>query len=298
MSEKIKLLCQRQDELLSHLVSSQFIPAPRIRSAMEYVITSGGKRIRPLLVYLCGELLHVPINILDIIATSVEITHCYSLVHDDLPAMDDDDYRRGKLSCHKAYDEATAILVGDGLQALAIENLVSQLPAFLPCGKVVAITLHLTKASGVCGMVSGQSLDLTELNNPLLTEKHLANIHQLKTGKLIAACIEMVMVASEITLAEKESLTKFAESLGLLFQMQDDFLDQYANASLGKKRSSDQANNKITYAGLFSSEELLHKIHSLHNHTLNCLQLYKPRSDELIALIESLLQRTNLTALP
>ena len=128
---------ERHEKILNDLINKIEIPAPRIKEAMIYVLFPGGKRLRPTLVYLCGELIDAPLQSLDLIAAAIEFTHCYSLVHDDLPAMDNDDFRRGKPSCHRAFDEATAILVGDALQSLAIEILVTELPHSLSLDKVI-----------------------------------------------------------------------------------------------------------------------------------------------------------------
>lgn len=197
------------------------------------------------MVYLTGNILDLDLKILDVIAAAIELTHCYSLIHDDLPAMDNDDLRRGKPSCHKAFDEATAILVGDGMQALAIEVLLTHLSPLLPPQQVIAITLELVKASGISGMVSGQSLDLSELAKSSTGEEQLREIHYLKTGRLILACIEMVLNAHSAPEAYKAALRTYASHLGLVFQMQDDYLDRYAPAEfLGKGRSSDLANEK------------------------------------------------------
>ncbi|HBI21075.1 MAG TPA: geranyl transferase, partial [Legionella sp.] len=135
-SETIENHRLRHETVLHDLLHSAHIPAPRLKEAMFYVLFPGGKRFRPLLVYLCGELIGVNQTCLDIIAAAIELIHCYSLVHDDLPAMDDDDQRRGKPSCHRAFDEATAILVGDGMQAMAIDILLTQLPHLLPLPQV------------------------------------------------------------------------------------------------------------------------------------------------------------------
>src|ERR1700742_665723 len=205
-----------QHELVLHrLVSETSIPAPRVKEAILYSLFPGGKRVRPTLVYLSGEILGANQTCLDLIAASIELTHCYSLIHDDLPAMDNDDLRRGKLSCHKAFDEATAILAGDGMQALAIEILLTHLPASINPTQVIEIVRELVVASGTAGMVSGQSLDLSELSKPGLSEAQLCTIHELKTGKLISACIKMVVAASEAFNLHAEALINYASYLGL-----------------------------------------------------------------------------------
>lgn len=283
---------ERHETHLKHLIETAEIPATRIKEAMNYTLFPGGKRLRPLLVYLCGTLLNIPIDVLDHLAAAVELIHCYSLVHDDLPAMDNDDLRRGKPSCHRAFDEATAILVGDGMQAFAVELLINTLPALLPAPRVIAIVHVLVNACGPTGMVSGQSLDLSELNNPQLNEPLLRHIHTLKTGRLMQACINMPLAATTPTAWERDALRAFSTHLGLVFQMQDDYLDAYhAPETLGKNRASDAANQKITFAQLYSKDELKSLI--LH-HFLQSEQALLPFNEArlpLLELIQSLQER-------
>ncbi len=263
----------RHEKILRDLVNQADIPAHRIKDAMLYTLFPAGKRLRPMLVYLCGELLQTHIHSLDIIAVAIELMHTFSLVHDDLPAMDNDDYRRGRPSCHRAFDEATAILVGDGMQALSIDILLSELPKSLSMAQIVAVTKELVSACGPSGMVSGQSLDMSELSQLAIQEEQLRQIHLLKTGKLILACINMVLAASQPTERydiswpnQVESLQSFGLHLGLLFQMQDDYLDRFGQSDLlGKGRSSDSANQKQTFATLCDQATLLEHIqHHLH----------------------------------
>ncbi|KTD57274.1 polyprenyl synthetase family protein [Legionella shakespearei] len=292
----IELYTQRHERYLEELLAGTETPAKVIQSAMHYSLFPGGKRIRPVLVYLAGELLEVSLSALDVIAAAIELTHCYSLIHDDLPAMDDDDLRRGKPSCHKAYDEATAILVGDGMQALAIEALLTRLPPLLHAGQIVAITRELVKASGVSGMVSGQSLDLSELATSSVTEAQLKEIHHLKTGKLIQACFEMVLAAqSNTTEQETAALRTYAHHIGLVFQIQDDYLDYYAPAELlGKGRSSDLANKKTTFATLFTRSQLEADIANHYQIALDSLKLFGAKANHLIELTSQLEKRSKL----
>jgi farnesyl diphosphate synthase len=239
-----------------------------------------------MLVYYTGELTGANHQVLDIIAAAIEFTHCYSLIHDDLPAMDDDDFRRGKPSCHKAFDEATAILAGDGLQALAFELLLNRLPAFISPSQTVAVALILAKASGISGMVSGQSLDLNELNQNAISEERLQEIHLLKTGRLISACFTMVLAASPACHPDlAQALTGYAHHMGLVFQIQDDYLDQYAPVELlGKNRSSDTANQKTTYATLYNKTQLEKQIHFHFQSALALLQPFGKLAQGLIDL--------------
>jgi len=283
----------RLEKGLRDVIQTTSIPAERIREAMLYALFPGGKRLRPQLVYLSGNLLNVPHTALDSIAIAIELIHAYSLVHDDLPAMDNDDMRRGKPSCHRAFDEATAILVGDGLQALAIDVLLSQLPHTLPTPKVLAVTHELVKACGPAGMVSGQSLELSELTHKHITETTLSQIHDLKTSQLMLACINMTLAASDPTPEIVHALRTFATHLGLAFQMQDDYLDAYGpTEGLGKNRASDHENNKSTFASCYT-EKALQQIIQIHfEKTEQALDLFKNRAEPLCALLHELLKRS------
>ncbi|ASQ46902.1 polyprenyl synthetase family protein [Legionella clemsonensis] len=295
------MINQAIDKYLTHyeiifnqIVSQADIPAPRLKEATLYSLFSGGKRLRPLLVYLCGEVTDVQQATLDIIATAIELIHCYSLIHDDLPAMDNDDFRRGKPSCHRAFDEATAILVGDGLQALAVDILLTHLPQYLTPLQVKNITHELVKASGFSGMVSGQSLDLSELSSRTIAESRLCFIHSLKTGKLISACFNMVLAASQASITTTDALRDFATQLGLVFQMQDDYLDHYTETNqLGKGRASDAANNKITFATLYDKTALLALIHNYFQQAREALAPLGDKANNLIALTEYIQQRSH-----
>ncbi len=280
------------EQVLINLLKQADIPAPRIREAITYSLFPGGKRLRPILVYLCGDLLGINQASLDMIAASIELTHCYSLVHDDLPAMDNDDIRRGKPSCHRAFDEATAILVGDGMQSLAIDILLTHLPHALSMPQVIAITHELVKASGPAGMVSGQSLDISELANPLISETELCKVHQLKTGKLISACINMVLAAGHPTPPVIDSMHQFSEHLGLLYQMQDDYLDYYDQGkSLGKGRASDVENKKTTFATLYTQAELSQRIAQHFQKAQTALMTLPLKTDDLLDFMNYLQQR-------
>jgi farnesyl diphosphate synthase len=283
------------ENVLRELLDNALIPAHRIKEAIAYSLFPGGKRLRPTLVYLCGKIMDINQHSLDMIAASIELTHCYSLVHDDLPAMDNDDFRRGQPSCHRAFDEATAILVGDGMQALAIDILLSNLPKSLNMTQVVEITHELVKSSGPAGMVSGQSLDLSELVNSSISEDQLREIHLLKTGKLILACINMVLAAAYPTPTAANALRQFANHLGLVFQMQDDYLDKYADSNaLGKGRSSDEANQKTTFATLYNQSELNQLITKHFQLAEEALAPLAQRADDLRNFIQQLHQRIGM----
>lgn len=282
----------RHERSLQRVLQEADVPAARLREAMIYALFPGGKRLRPCLAYLSGELLGIPVECLDIMAAAIELTHAYSLVHDDLPAMDNDDFRRGKPSCHRAFDEACAILVGDALQALAIDLLLTELPAFLPSDKVLAVTRELVHASGPAGMVSGQSLDLSELAQGKVDEVLLRRIHNLKTGRLISACVRMPLAAGSPDPVQRQALTEYADHLGLVFQMQDDYLDEYAPVtSLGKARASDSANQKTTFAALYQQQALADLINEHFARVENALTPLADAASDLRALSQAMQQR-------
>lgn len=283
---------ERHERVLQDLLQQQTIPASQLREATHYVLFSGGKRIRPLLVYACGELFALPLASLDIMAAAIEMMHTYSLVHDDLPAMDNDDLRRGRPTCHRAYDEATAILVGDGLQALSVEILTRNLPKTLEPQQILAIVQELVNACGPSGMVSGQSLDLSALKGPDISAEHIETVHQLKTGRLILACINVVLAAAQPSVHEMDALRQFGQHLGILFQMQDDYLDQFGNKdALGKGRSSDLANQKQTFANVCSQSTLAELIVQHIKHAEHALALFQDRSQSLKELLMNIQKR-------
>lgn len=228
----------------------------RLYAAMQYAVLNNGKRIRPALVYATGQVLNVPIERLHAAAAAIELTHCYSLVHDDLPAMDDDDLRRGMPSCHKAFGEAVAILTGDALQVMAFEVLSD--PELNPVEPQlqVAMIAALARASGASGMILGQAEDI-EAENKIISLDELAHMHQRKTGALLNACLEVSIIAAgkENDATVRESLLDFGHNIGLAFQIQDDILDETSDdQTLGKPAGSDLAANKSTYTTLLGLE--------------------------------------------
>jgi len=226
------------------LPAASHYPA-RLHEAMRYAC-DGGKRLRALLVYAAGETLGLEAQTLDAPAAAVELIHAYSLVHDDLPAMDDDDLRRGRPTVHKAYDEATAILVGDALQTLAFGTL-TRGSGLSPAQKLGMIEA-LTDASGSCGMVGGQAIDLQSEGKDLSLPE-LENLHIHKTGALIRACLKLASLAApSLGHAQAEALDRYGKCIGLAFQIQDDVLDiEGSSAELGKTAGKDSASLKSTY---------------------------------------------------
>lgn len=266
--------------LKKHLPSPSQIPQ-RLHRAMHYAVFNGGKRLRPLLVYATGNALEAPLENLDPIAVAVEFMHCYSLVHDDLPSMDNDDWRRGQPTCHKAFNEATAILVGDALQTLAFSCLPS-----IPMLKV------LSKASGSYGMAGGQDLDL-EAEGKKLDLIGLEYMHRLKTGALIEASIELAaVVAGYQDTSEMRILKKFAQHSGLAFQIQDDILDvEGSTENLGKTAGIDSTNKKATYTSILGIHEAKRRLQLHHETAMDMLNQLTLDTEDLEQLCSYIVKR-------
>ncbi|TFH87626.1 (2E,6E)-farnesyl diphosphate synthase [Billgrantia azerbaijanica] len=240
----------RVDACLAALFEGRRAPAPRLEAAMRHGLLVGGKRLRPVLVYLAGRALGAADEALDAPAAAVELIHAYSLVHDDLPAMDDDDLRRGQPTVHKAFDEATAILAGDALQCLAFEVLARADHPRLP-----ALIRTLAGAAGRDGMVGGQALDLAAVGGHPDVEA-LACVHAHKTGALIRAAVRLgALAAVAETDPRVAALERYAAAIGLAFQIHDDVLDVAGDtATLGKTAGADAAHDKPTYPALLGLE--------------------------------------------
>lgn len=254
MNKALDVIKERvQEQMLLALVGLS-IADERLAQAMSYSVLNGGKRIRPFLLYTTAEVFAGPPEQADLAAVAVEMLHSYSLVHDDLPAMDDDDLRRGKPTCHVKYDEATAILAGDALLTAAFE-LLTKMP--VSAEKKLLLIELLAKASGCAGMVAGQSTDLNHVGEAINIEQ-LEAMHRLKTGALIRASVLMGAHCGQIkpTEAELRALANYADAIGLAFQVQDDLLDVLSDTqTLGKESGADEALNKPTYPALLGIEE-------------------------------------------
>lgn len=269
------------------------VAGKRLSEAMKYSLFNGGKRVRPILAYAAALATSENLQNRDHIhpvACAVEAIHAYSLVHDDLPAMDDDELRRGKPTCHIAYDEATAILAGDALQTLAFEALTQA--STLTAQTRLRLIKQLAKASGAEGMVVGQSIDLNAVDQTLsIGELELMHAH--KTGALIRASVQMGAIASEqASPTQILALGNYADAIGLAFQVQDDILDVTADtATLGKPQGSDQASNKPTYVSLLGLNAAKVKAADLHQTALDALADFDHRADALRALSAYIVQR-------
>ncbi|ODS10687.1 (2E,6E)-farnesyl diphosphate synthase [Vibrio scophthalmi] len=241
--------------------------------AMRYGLLLGGKRARPFLVYITGQMLGCDVEHLDTPASAVECIHAYSLIHDDLPAMDDDELRRGQMTCHIKFDEATAILTGDALQTMAFTILAEgQLNPIAEAQRIKMVQV-LAQASGAAGMCMGQSLDL-QAENRLVSLSELEEIHRNKTGALMKSAIRLgALAAGEKGIEVLPLLDKYADAIGLAFQVQDDILDIIGDTeTLGKPQGSDQELNKSTYPALLGLEGAVNKANNLLEEALQALQ--------------------------
>lgn len=260
----------------------------RLHAAMRHATLGGGKRMRPLLVYAAGTMTGADEGVLDAPATAVELIHAYSLVHDDLPAMDDDALRRGQPTVHIAFDEATAILAGDALQTLAFEVLAGS-----DAGAVlrVAWLQTLAQASGVAGMCGGQALDI-DATGQLQSLQALQHMHALKTGALIRASVRLGALAGGVEEATLQRLDAFAQALGLAFQVRDDILDVEASSQiLGKTAGKDAAQSKSTYPALLGIDGAKARLDALAIQMHQLLEPFGARADPLAALGELAIKR-------
>ena len=256
-------------------------------SAMRYSVLNGGKRLRPILAYLTGELNDTEAEYIDTLASSLELIHCYSLIHDDLPAMDDDELRRGNPTTHKKFDEATAILAGDALQPLAFE-LISTIKTS-DRNKVQMIS-SLSEACGYLGMVGGQIKDIN--SNQIKDVESLDSMHSEKTGRLIQASIETAGILSGLSTSDIESLKEYGGKIGLAFQIQDDIIDIESPASVsGKDQGSDIGKDKTTYPSLVGLEASKVRAQELSNDAKKILQPINKNTDNLDKLADYIVSR-------
>ena len=287
--------CQIRAEkaLESRLPGAAQMPA-RLHEAMRYSTLGGGKRLRPLLTYATGTALGVNLDILDGPACAMEYIHVYSLIHDDLPAMDNDDLRRGKPTCHKAYDEATAILAGDALQAQAFLILAQDPTIAVPAASRLQMIETLARASGSVGMVGGQAIDLESVGQHIDLPS-LENMHIRKTGALIRASVQLACHAApslDPVLAGK--LDHYAKCIGLSFQIQDDILDEESDtATLGKTQGKDRDNQKPNYPALLGMSGAKAKAMELHEDAIASLESLGESATLLRQLSHFIIQRRN-----
>ena len=287
--------CQtRVDKALNQWLPEPSIQPEKLHQAMRYATFNGGKRVRPMLVYAAGQALGVIPEQLDGCASAVELIHAYSLVHDDLPAMDDDDLRRGSPTCHKAFDEATAILAGDALQTLAF-HVLSKDPALTgDPGIRLQMIEALAVASGSRGMAGGQAIDLDAIGKSLDIAQ-LENMHIHKTGALIRASVSMgILSAQNAPSGLTERLDHYAKCIGLAFQVQDDILDVESDTeTLGKTQGKDKAQDKPTYPSLLGLQEARQHAQDLLDEALESLEAFDDKADPLRWLAAYIVQRSH-----
>ena len=287
----------RRDAAAIEAMLDRLLPVPdaaerRVWQAMRYAVLNGGKRLRGFLVVRVAALFGAPATAALRVAAAVEMLHAYSLVHDDLPAMDDDDLRRGKPSCHRQFDEATAILAGDALQTRAFEVLAepeTAVDARLRC----ALVLALARASGAAGMVGGQMADM-EGEGRRLNEAEVLHMQALKTGRLLQFSAEAGAVLGAASPVEQAAIAEFGRHLGAAFQVADDLLDTLATTEeLGKSAGKDEAAGKATLVALLGVAEATRRARELADAARHALDMFGPSADVLRALTEYVVSRRN-----
>ncbi len=292
LQEQLNTYQARVETALEHWLPEANREPEHLHAAMRYAVLGEGKRIRPVLVYASGEAFGVSPAALDGCASAVEMIHAYSLVHDDLPAMDDDDLRRGRPTLHKQFDEATAILAGDALQALAFHVLAHDENINVEAGQRVKMINTLALASGSLGMAGGQAIDLDSVGKDLNLQE-LENMHLHKTGALIRASVELGGLCSNEVDTERFALmSQYADCIGLAFQVHDDILDIESDTeTLGKPQGSDMARNKPTYPNLLGLEGARQTAQKLHAQALDCLRDFDDKADTLRMIADYIVQR-------
>ncbi len=281
LSPALAALGARAEQALDHALPSAQQPPADLHRAMRYAVLGGGKRLRPLLTYASGQALGAPLARLDAPACAVEIIHAYSLVHDDLPAMDDDALRRGRPTCHVAFGEATAILAGDALQALAFERLADATTLDVDAATRIEMLRTLAAACGAEGMAGGQAFDLAAVGR-VLDLAELEHMHACKTGALIRAAVRLGALAAGAGVDALLALDRYATAFGLAFQVRDDILDvEGATADLGKTAGKDARAAKPTFPSILGLEASRARLASLTNEALAALAGFAAEADRL-----------------
>jgi farnesyl diphosphate synthase len=277
------------EAVLDVVLSANGAHSEKLLNAMRYSALGGGKRIRALLCYAAAELCGTEANLADAGASAVELIHAYSLVHDDMPCMDDDDLRRGKPSCHKQYDDATALLVGDALQSLAF-SVLSQANICQNASLQLSLVHTLANAAGMSGMAGGQALDLSAVGQPL-SQQALEHMHQLKTGALIKA--SALLGAANGNAAQLAAIEAYANNIGLAFQVVDDILDVEADsATLGKTAGKDAMSNKPTYVTILGLDVAKQHANSLFGAAMDAIAPFGEEAQRLRELGHLIMQRS------
>ena len=292
MQSALQIARERVEQQLQQHIRQLDLQHQRLAEAMTYGVLNGGKRLRPFLVYATAEALGGNREQADSAAVALEMVHSYSLVHDDLPAMDDDELRRGRPTTHIAFDEATAILAGDALQALAFGWL-AEAPGLSESVRLLMVR-ELARASGHGGMVGGQAIDLESVGKTLALAQ-LETMHRHKTGALIETSVRIgALTAPSVNEQALASLTQYAKALGLAFQVQDDLLDIEGDTTvIGKPQGSDAARAKPTYPALLGLEGAREHLANLLEQAQQSLQAFGPEADPLRAMADYVVARTH-----
>jgi len=290
LKELLQRYRQRVDSKLDDFLPAETQQPNELHAAMRYSTLNGGKRVRPFLVYATGQALDIDLNLLDHAACAVELIHSYSLVHDDLPAMDDDELRRGQKTCHIQFSEATALLTGDALQTLAFELLTAN-NGVAPKEQVQLVRI-LAQASGSLGMAGGQAIDLAAVGMQLSLAE-LQNMHLHKTGALIRSAVNMAACVANLNDQQLTiALDRYAEKIGLAFQIQDDILDIESDTeTLGKPQGSDHEQNKPTYPALLGLQGAKEMARQTYHDAIQQLELLDHKADPLRWLAQYIIER-------
>jgi geranylgeranyl pyrophosphate synthase len=290
-SDRIPDYQQRAENALSFWLD-QPGPAERLQEAMRYAALGGGKRIRPLLIYSSAETLGLEPARMDGLAAAIELIHAYSLAHDDLPAMDDDDLRRGRPTCHRAFDEATAILAGDALQVHALQIITEDPAMDASADARLQMVRTLTRAAGAHGMAGGQMLDLAAEGRDVSLDE-LEQIHRLKTGALIEASVTLpAALLPDLDEERRSALQVFGARIGLAFQVQDDILDVEGSTTvIGKTQGADAARAKPTYATVLGLDAAREQARALHSEATSALAPFGDAAEPLMAMADLIVGR-------
>lgn len=291
LTEALTQARTRVEAALDQALPDATLAPERLHEAMRYAVLAPGKRLRPFLVYQAGALFNARASDLDSPACAVEMIHAYSLIHDDLPSMDDDDLRRGQPTCHRAFDESTAILAGDALQALAFQHIAETGPANAECRIQMIQALGL--AVGSRGMAGGQALDLNAVNHRL-DANELEAMHRYKTGALILASLRLgsLCAANEADAEQCNALDHYGQCIGLAFQVQDDILDVTGDSlDMGKTSGADARREKSTYPGLMGLEASRRFARGLRDEAVCAVEGFGPRADMLRSLADYIISR-------
>jgi geranylgeranyl pyrophosphate synthase len=291
LDQLLKTYTQQVDAQLEKIIPAATGPASTLYQAMRYSVFNGGKRVRPALCFAAANAISASNGNTAKVGAAVEMVHAYSLIHDDLPAMDDDDLRRGVPTCHIQFDEATAILAGDALLSLAFKQLTDM--GDLPAATSLDIIAILSDLAGCNGMVIGQAVDLASTGKQLSADE-LNFMHSHKTGALIEASVVMGALATNLaTDTQIDALKQFARAIGLAFQIQDDILDvESSTEELGKSQGSDSAKGKATYTSILGVEKARSEAERLYQSSIDALSIFADSADPLRALAKFIVHRS------